>query len=471
MKFVASSARGLVFVASCALSLAAAMMPVQAHAQPNFPIKHSADGRHLVDQDGVPFLLNGDSPWYILQKANSAETLAYLDDRAALGFNGVLVMLIERGFAGGTTTEGHHPFGGTENLDNILSKINEDYFAYVDWFLTEANARNIVVLLPPAYLGFGGGGDGWAREFAIAGVDDALAWGRWLGTRYRSFENIIWVMGGDSDYASESHRIAHEAVIQGILETDDTHLVTGHCDRGNAALDCFDRPWLTLNGTYGDCDTAPGLSKADYDRIGRAPFIWYEGGYDSGSNGRCMRAQAYWSVLSASSGHLYGNSTVWPMNAGWQSGLGYSGAVSLQHFRPLFESRNWSALQPDFAHNVMTAGYGDIGGFDYAGSALTADGTTFVAYIITQRAITVDLSRISGSQVNVWWYGASDGSTQMVGTMPTSNTAAVFTPPDNSDWVLVIDDQAAGLPAPGTGTVTPPADTIAPSPPMGLTVT
>lgn len=453
------------------LAFAAVLPAEMASAEPAFPLKYSASQKFLVDQNEAPFLLNGDSPWYLIQKATKAQTLSYLDDRQDRGFNGILVMLIERGFHDGTTTNGHHPFGGTENLDNIVSKIDERYFEHVDWVINEANKRNIVVYLPPAYLGSGGGGDGWARQFAAAGVNQSKAWGRWVGARYRSFKNIVWVMGGDTNYANDSQRRAHEAVIEGLLETDDTHLMTAHCDRGNAGLDCFDRPWLTLNSTYGHCDTAPALSKADYERIDRAPFIWYEGGYESsGSGNSCMRAQPYWSVLSGSSGHLYGNHDLWPFESGWQGALDDPGGASLEHFAKLFASRNWSALQPDFAHNVLTAGYDDIGSGEYVGSAMTKDRQTFIAYLPRLRAVTVNLSKLSGSQVKVWWFNPRNGSSQMAGTKSTSTTAARFTPPSSGDWVLVIDDEAAGLPAPGTGTVTPPADDIPPSAPINLTV-
>ncbi|MDH3728301.1 MAG: hypothetical protein OER77_12290 [Myxococcales bacterium] len=45
-------------------------------------------------------------------------------------------------------------------------------------------------------------------------------------------------------------------------------------------------------------------------------------------------------------------------------------------------------------------------------------------------------------------------------TPPSYDTYAPrdFTPPTNADWVLVIDDDAAMLPAPGTGTVLPDPD-------------
>jgi hypothetical protein len=43
------------------LFLVALLVEVGANAAPNFPLKVSSDQHHLVDQDNVPFLVNGDT--------------------------------------------------------------------------------------------------------------------------------------------------------------------------------------------------------------------------------------------------------------------------------------------------------------------------------------------------------------------------------------------------------------------------
>jgi len=48
-----------------------------------------------------------------------------------------------------------------------------------------------------------------------------------------------------------------------------------------------------------------------------------------------------------------------------------------------------------------------------------------------------------------WWFNPSSSATTLIGTYANSGTRN-FTPPDAHDWVLVIDDAGAKLPAPGS---------------------
>ena len=55
-----------------------------------FPLSASANGRHLVDRNGVPFIVHGDTAWDASVSVTLAEWRAYLDDRRNRGFNTVL---------------------------------------------------------------------------------------------------------------------------------------------------------------------------------------------------------------------------------------------------------------------------------------------------------------------------------------------------------------------------------------------
>jgi len=72
----------------------------------------------------------------------------------------------------------------------------------------------------------------------------------------------------------------------------------------------------------------------------------------------------------------------------------------------------------------------------------------------------VDISKLSGAKVNAWWYSPRDGllydaefnEVQSPFATLSEKGAHTFTPPtsgENQDWVLVLDDAAAGLPVPG----------------------
>jgi hypothetical protein len=77
------------------------------------------------------------------------------------------------------------------------------------------------------------------------------------------------------------------------------------------------------------------------------------------------------------------------------------------------------------------------------------------------RSFDIDVSKLAGARINAWWYSPRDGllyDEQLkqvqtpFATLP-SRGAKTFTPPttgQNQDWVLVLDDAAAGVPPPGT---------------------
>ncbi len=68
-------------------------------AAAEFPLQASADGRHLVDHAGKPFLVLGDTARSQIAQLSEADIAHYLDDRARRGFNAIIVNLLEHKFA------------------------------------------------------------------------------------------------------------------------------------------------------------------------------------------------------------------------------------------------------------------------------------------------------------------------------------------------------------------------------------
>ena len=141
----------------------------------------------------VPFLLQGDAAWSLIANLTSEDAEIYLKNRHAKGFNAVLVNLIEHKFAKNAPRDiyGEAPFRGAADL----SAPNEKYFQHADWVIRKAAENGLVVLLAPVYLGYPGLDEGFYDEVMANGPEKCLAYGRYLGQRYRGFDNIIWVMG------------------------------------------------------------------------------------------------------------------------------------------------------------------------------------------------------------------------------------------------------------------------------------
>ena len=124
----------------------------------------------------------------------------------------------------------------------------------------------------------------------------------------------------------------------------------------------------------------------------------------------------------------------------------------MMYLKRLFQSRSWYDLVPDSSHVVVTSGYGSSS--SWVGCARTSDGATVIAFLPSGSAtITVNMSKVSGSDVNAWWFNPRDGSADLEGTYPASGNHN-FTRPNSSDWVLVLDDASLKLRAPGTPKIT-----------------
>jgi hypothetical protein len=415
----------------------------------------SANHRYLVDQNHVPYFLQGDAAWSLIVGLNDTEVEQYLRNRKDKGFNAVNVELIEHRFCmkPPLNEAGDAPF----TTPGDFSTPNEKYFAHADWVIRKAAENGIYVLLYPIFLGAKGTDEGWVEEALANGPEKCLDYGRYLGKRYKDFDNIIWLMGGDRHPGPALEEV--DMVALGIKEYDQRHLFSAHCDSDHSAVDDFSGGrWLDINTTY-----TYGIVHAkllqDYNRAPAMPFVLIESSYEGEHNASevQIRRQAYWAVLCDSFGHFFGNNPVWhfdgpglfPAKMTWQQAMDLPGSVGMMYWGRLFRSRAWFDLVPDQKHEVVTGGLGEFTGLDYLAAARTSDGSTVIAYLPTKRTITVDMSKVSGAQTIGWWFDPRTGRATAAGTFPTSGTQEL-TPPAEGDWVLVLDDASKRRLPPGS---------------------
>ena len=455
-----------------ALNLVAFKPPGPTPPVPGLLLGVSPSGRYLVDQHGAPFLIQGDSPQALIVNLSEAEADAFFADRQAAGFDLVWVNLLcatyTGGRADGSTYDGIVPFTTADDL----STPNEAYFARVDRMLNSAAQHGLVVLLDPAETG------SFLAVLNANGATKARNYGRYLGTRYRSFDNIVWMHGNDfQTWQNAGDDAVVQAVARGIHDTDDRHVHTVELDyQVSGSLD--DPTWaplIELNASYTYFPTYAQVL-TDYDRPNALPTFLVESNYEFEHNAadlgtpQILRRQAYWALLSGAAGHLYGNRYTWPFVDGWQDNLDTPGSAQMGFVRFLFAGRRWFDLVPDQTHAVVTSGYGTYadGGTmidnDYLTAARTPDGALVLAYMPTVRAITVDMSQL-GAPANAQWYDPSNGTYTAIAGSPLPNTGTRgFTPPGpnaagDGDWALVLE-----------ATSTAP-DTTPPSVPTGLAAT
>jgi len=409
-------------------------------ARSDGPLRISASGRYLIDRNGKPFLLQGDAAWSLIANLTDGAAEDYLRDRHTKGFNAVLVNLLEYKFArrAPRNVYGVPPFADMEDW----SVPNEAYFAHADKVIRIAARYRITVLLAPVYLGYPGAGEGFYHEVLANGPERMLAYGRFLGARYRSFDNIIWVMGGDRNPGPAREDI--DMVAYGIRELDRRHLFTAHCFPDCHPVEQYPGSWLDIESTYTYGLVHDSLID-DYDRMPIKPFFLIESSYEGehDSSPVQIRRQAYWAVLSGGFGHVFGNRPIWLFAPGWQQALSSTGSIDMMYWGRFFRSTRWFDLVPDQKHEVVTSGLGEFNGLDYLMAARTPDGGCVIAYMPTARTITVDMSKLAGPTARVTWMNPSTGTSQSAGQLPARGIRSL-TPPGDGDWVLRLDSGGCG---------------------------
>jgi hypothetical protein len=295
------------------------------------------------------------------------------------------------------------------------------------------------------------------------GVDKLREYGRYLGARYKTFPNIVWMHGNDFQLWGPTYDPYVMAVSLGLYDVGAPQLQTVELNY-NVSGSLDDEAWaplIDINASYTYEPTYRQVLK-DYNRSNFLPTFMVEASYDSeqiGSNPagtpQQLRRQEYWSLLSGAMGHLYGNHYTWQFicnqrdPAGdcigdWKDQLDTQGAHEIAYVNALFEPRRWYDLVPDQSHAVVTDGFGTFGATDYVTAAATPDGTLALAYAPSSRTLQVDLARFSGP-VSARWYDPTDGTytTASGSPLPNVGTQQFTTPGPNNDgtndWVLVLE--------------------------------
>jgi Protein of unknown function (DUF4038)/Putative collagen-binding domain of a collagenase len=422
--------------------------------EPRFPLKVAEGRRILVDQEGAPFLVVGDTAWSLIVQPREADIDHYLDDRRGRGFNSIIVNLIEHKFCATPprTRAGLVPF----KRSGDLSSPNPAYFDFAHRVVKKAGDHGILVWLTPAYLGAGGGDEGWFREIKAGGPATLRAYGRYVGKRFGDLPNVVWLLGGDFTPKKDDLWTVSE-LAKGIREADPAHLMSGHGTPGPSAVEAFgEPPWLTVNSAYSyDRDLFHPMLAA-YHRKPVRPFVLIESVYEGEHDSRPeqIRRQAYWAMLSGGCGQFFGNNPIWhfdgpglfPARMTWQEALAGTGSRDMGHLRDLFRDLPWTRLVPEEDHRIVVDGYGI--GTATALTARTANHDLSITYVPSTgtepRTLRIDLAEQSGPIKARWINPTNNRSTSVEDTRSSPGSIRSFrTPGDNgtgsNDWILILE--------------------------------
>lgn len=432
----------------------------------DLPLKASFNNRYLVDQAGTPFLILGDAPQALVGNLSSNDMAAYMANRAVLGFNALWVNLLCDSYTGcnsnGKTYDGVAPFtSGSDPSSYDLSTPNNEYFSRVDSMLSMASTYNLIVFLDPIETG------GWLSTLENNGANKAFNYGVYIGNRYKTFGNIVWLQGKDfqSWSSSSTDNTLVQQVMAGIASVDTNHLQTIELNYNSSYSnqDPTLSTLLTLDSAYTYYETYDIVLQS-YASLPTIPAYLVESNYEYENNTGALltaagpyvlREQAYWTLLSGGTGQIYGNHYIWSFCPGWQSYMNSPGALEIQYINQLFGRFSWWSLVPDAAHTIVTGGYGTYNGANsdlttatYCTTSRITDGSLALSYCPKSTVLTVDLSGFPG-RVTAQWYDPSSGAFSVIAGSPFQNsgTQNFATPSQNHDgdpdWVLVLQSTAS----------------------------
>ena len=412
---------------------------VHKFAEPAFPLRAGGNGRYLVDEEDRPFFYHADTAWRMCMRLKPDQLTHYLKDRKAKGFNALHVHSINKEKQGMANVYGDNPFDPEADL---LSP-NEPYWRYLDEVVTLIEEHGFLLCLSAVWFGYHGVGGRQSLS-----PDNARAYGEFLGARYRSHNNIVWILGGDNDPSPDKHEDTCEQA-RGIRDAAPHHLLTFHPGPEHSSATFFHhQPWLDLTMGYTYVEAYLQIAAEYQCPVPHRPIVLAETGYEGESNTGFVwtpywiRRQMYWALLSGACGCANGNGVVWHLGEGWEDALDMEATLQMSHVRSLFESLPWWTLVPDVHHNLVTRGYGNFGRGDYAGAAVAEDGSCGVVYLPVPGAIEVDMECFS-SEVAVRWMDPTSGVYLQVSDqpLPSRGTRSFQPPPRNSkgegDWLLV----------------------------------
>ncbi|MFB3903317.1 MAG: DUF4038 domain-containing protein [Acidobacteriota bacterium] len=396
-----------------------AMLALQSRAETRGPIRVSPDHRYFVDADGKPFFWLGDTAWPLFAQYGKDQAESYLRNRATKGFTVIQGVLA---WGRGTGFESKAPMANAAGdkpwLNDNPATPNDAYFRHVDHLVDFARQQGLILAMLPTW-GY------YVNDVQAINLQNARAYGRWLGHRYKMASNVVWVNGGDR--IATGFEGVYRELARGLREGDGgTHLITYHpCGWRSSAQYFHTDDWLDFNmiETWTEWSKIYPAIIADSLLIPRKPVVLGEGAYENGPEypqgpitPLIVRRQAWWSFM-AGGFHTYGQNQMWRMDPGWESTFDTPGAEHVTLMRKILESLRWWELNPD--QGLFASGIGSERTLNTAMRSPQGDLT--LVYLSSQCTVFLHLDKIAAKEVRMTWINPSTGERKEAGVFRTGN--------------------------------------------------
>lgn len=429
-------------------------------------VKVSANGRHLVTEDGSPFFYLADTAWNLFYHVGYEDAVRYVDNRHEKGFSVIMPCLIrEGGIANAVNEYGDKPF-----VNDDPKKPNESFFRHVDRIIDYVDGKGMYVALLPTWGEYVGPLNGRPGPI-LFDMETARVYGRFLGERYGK-RDVIWVLGGDRNPDSLERIEVYRAFAAGIKEGDGgRNLMTFHPAGQHSSSEWFqDEPWLDFHmmqtGTFWDLANETWIWE-DYNREPAKPVLDGETRYENSHEvfsapyaGRKMtphqvRKAAYNAVLAGALGHTYGCRDVWDCyvpgvvrptvrdtDTDWRVAMDFPGGWQVGIMARFFAHYHWYELEPDQEHRLVPQArrrrkMGLV-------SAMSYHKEFGLIYVPERMRVAPDISALSATTITARWFNPASGFSHYIGEF-TRDEPFTVDPPELSespDHVLILEKSA-----------------------------
>ncbi|WP_073098134.1 glycoside hydrolase family 140 protein [Leeuwenhoekiella marinoflava] len=429
------------------------------------PIEIADNAHYFQKENGDPFFWLGDTAWLMFTKLDRKEIANYLDDRKEKGFNVIQVMLLHSldavsSYGDSALTDGQLDKPIVTEGNSLEKEAAYDYWDHMAYAIDLAEEKGLYMALVPVWGGNVNSGK--------VSVEQAEVYGKFLTERFKN-ENIIWLNGGDT-FGNE-YTDVWNALGSTIKKGSPNKLETFHPRGRHQSSDWFqNEDWLDFNmfqsghRRYDQDDSEKGYGEdnwkyvnVDYNLKPTKPTLDGEPSYEGIPQGlhdtlqplwnaNDVRRYGYWSVFAGAAGYTYGHSAIMQFytkedGAGaygntinWQKALNAPGAEQMQYLKNLMMLFPYFARVPD---QDLIVNQGEK--YDYL--AATRGEDYAMIYTYTGKSIKVKMGKITGEEVDAFWYDPKDGSDLPIDSFKNVGIHE-FDPPgepeDGNDWVLVL---------------------------------
>ncbi len=460
----------------CAALLMMGMTASAASSKNEIPWKNGdlrvSDNHRYLQNGDKPFFWLGETGWLLPERLDRDEAQYYLANCAKAGYNVVQVQTTNACPTFNVYGQSSFPFGF--DFKNINRPGIYGYWDHMDYIIKTAERYGIYIAMVCIW--------GSQVENGNFGVAEAKAYGKFLAERYKDYPNIIWVIGGD--IRGDKKPEVFKTLANSIKAIDKKHLMTFH-PRGRTTSAMFfnSEKWLDFNmfqsghrrygqrNGDGDYPIEENTEEDNWRFVERSlatepmkPVLDAEPIYEFIPQGLHnpketlwmdydVRRYAYWSVFAGSFGHTYGHNNIMQMiKPGVIGSYGADGSVKPWYeamkdpgFSQMIHLKKLMLAFPFFERVPDQSVIAGANGERYDRAIATRGNDYLLVYNYTGRPMQIDLSKISGSKKNVWWYNTKNGQLTYIGEFDSKVVAFQHDSGycSGNDQVLIAIDSAA----------------------------